>query len=216
MDQSDRLPLFDNWAKYYDKSIMSYKDKFPHAGYERILERVFILADVKPDMRVLDIGIGTGNLAAHFINKGCKVWGLDFSTEMLSKTHAKLSQVDLVQANLLGDWTKELQPPYDRVVSAYVFHEFDLETKIRLLQRIVSDCLSTDGFIVVADIAFPDVDIRTAASQHWQFDEYEYYWAADEAITACEQVGLQVRYEQISICGGVFTFMSEAEANTGL
>ena len=69
---------------------------------------------------------------------------------------------------------------------------------------------------MVADIAFPDVDIRTAASQHWQFDEDEYYWAADEAITACEQVGLQVRYEQISICGGVFTFMSEAQANNGL
>jgi len=209
MNQLNRSQLFDNWAKNYDNSITSDKDDFPFAGYERILEQVVSLADVKPNMRILDLGIGTGNLAERFINKGCNVYGLDFSTEMLAQTQAKLPQVNLVQANLLGDWTKELQTPFDRVVSAYVFHEFDLETKIRLLQQISSYCLSTSGFILVADIAFPDIVIRTAASQHWQWDEDEYYWAADEAITTCEQVGLQVAYEQISSCGGIFTFTSK-------
>ena len=210
MDQPNRSQLFDNWAKNYDSDVMSDKDNFPFVGYERVLEQVVSLADIKPNMRILDIGIGTGNLAARFMNKGCNVWGLDFSAEMLTQTQAKLPQVNLVQANLLlDDWTKELQPPYDRVVSAYVFHEFDLETKIKLLQQISSHCLSTSGFFLVADIAFPEVDIRTAASQHWQWDDDEYYWAADEAIAACEQVGLQVAYEQISSCGGVFTFTSK-------
>ena len=210
MNQPDRSQLFDNRAQSYDNSIMSDEDNFPFAGYEQVLERVVSLADARPNMRVLDLGIGTGNLAARFVNKGCHVWGLDFSAEMLAQTKAKLPQVNLVQANLLGDWTKELQPPFDRVVSAYVFHEFALETKIRLLQQIWSHCLLTNGFVLVADIAFTDVDKRTAASLHWQcWDEDEYYWAADEAITACEQVGLLMRYEQISICGGVFTFMSK-------
>ena len=209
MNHPNRSQLFDNWAKNYDSSITSDKDDFPFAGYDRVLEQVVSLADVRPNMRILDLGIGTGNLAARFINKDCNVWGLDFSAEMLTQTQVKLPQVKLVQANLLGDWTKELQTPFDRVVSAYVFHEFDLETKIRLLQQISSHCLSTNGFILVADIAFPDVAIRTAASQHWQWDEDEYYWAADEAIIACEQVGLQVAYEQISSCGGVFAFTSK-------
>ena len=208
MNPLNRSQLFDNWAKNYDNSITSDKDGFPFAGYEMILEQVVTLADVKPNMRILDLGIGTGNLAEKFINKGCNVWGLDFSVEMLAQTQVKLPQVKLVQGNLLGNWTKELQAPFDRVVSAYVFHEFDLETKIRLLQQI-SSCLSTNGFILVADIAFPDVNIRTAASQHWQWDEGEYYWAADEAIIACEQVGLQVAYEQISSCGGIFTFSTK-------
>jgi putative AdoMet-dependent methyltransferase len=209
MNQPNRSQLFDNWAKNYDSDVISDRDNFPFAGYERILEQAVSLADVKPNMRILDLGIGTGNLAARFINKGCNVWGLDFSAEMLTQTKMKLPQVNLVQANLLGDWTKELQQPFDRVVSAYVFHEFDLETKLGLLQKISSHCLSTGGFILVADIAFPDVDIRTAASQHWQWDDDEYYWAADEAIAACEQVGLQVAYEQISSCGGVFTFTNK-------
>ena len=209
MTQTSRSQLFDEWAKNYDNSITSEKDDFPFAGYEMILEQVLSLADVKPNMRILDLGIGTGNLAARFINKGCHVWGLDFSAEMLTQTQVKLPQVKLIQANLLGDWAEELQTPFDRVVSAYVFHEFNLETKIKLLQQISSHCLSSNGFILVADIAFPDVAIRTAASQHWQWDDDEYYWAADEAVIACEQAGLQVTYEQISNCGGVFKFTSK-------
>jgi putative AdoMet-dependent methyltransferase len=210
MNQPNRSQLFDNWAKNYDSDVVSDRDNFPFAGYERILEQAVSLADVKPNMRILDLGIGTGNLAARFINKGCNVWGLDFSAEMLAQTKMKLPQVNLVQANLLGDWTKELHQPFDRVVSAYVFHEFDLETKLRLLKKISSRCLSIGGFILVADIAFPGVEIRTAASQHWQWDDDEYYWAADETIAECEQAGLQVAYEQISSCGGVFTFTGKS------
>jgi putative AdoMet-dependent methyltransferase len=204
MKQPDRSSLFDNWAKSYDRSIAS-DDTFPFAGYEQVLERVVRLAEVKPAMRILDLGIGTGNLAARFVEQGCEVWGLDFSTEMLARARAKLPQVSLIQADLLGDWTTVLRASFDRVVSAYVFHEFALDTKMALLRQIFSDCLSTGGHAVVADIAFLDVESRTRASEHGQWDEDEYYWAADETISACEQIGLQAVYEQVSCCGGVFT-----------
>jgi putative AdoMet-dependent methyltransferase len=212
MKQTNRSKLFDDWSKHYDNSITSENDDFPFAGYEMILEQVVSLADIKPNMRILDLGIGTGNLATRFINKDCNVWGLDFSAEMLAQTREKLPQTNLVQADLLGEWTKILQPTFDRVVSSYVFHEFNLETKMGLLQKILSQCLSSNGFILVADIAFPDVDIRTAASQYWAdyWDEDEYYWAMDETIIACEKIGLQVVYKQVSNCGGVFTFTNRS------
>ena len=212
MMQTSRSQLFDDWAKNYDNSITSENDDFPFAGYEMILEKAVSLADVKPNMRVLDLGIGTGSLSSRFINKGCNVWGLDFSAEMLAQTREKLPQANLVQADLLGDWKKNLQLSFDRVVSSYVFHEFNLETKMGLLQKIFSKCLSPNGFVIVADIAFPDVDIRTAASQYWAdyWDEDEYYWAMDETIIACEKIGLQVTYNQVSNCGGIFTFTNKS------
>lgn len=211
MKQASRSQLFDNWARNYDNSITSENDDFPFAGYEMVLEQVVSSADVKPNMRILDLGVGTGNLAARFFNKGCNVWGLDFSAEMLAQTQEKLPQVNLVQADLLGDWTQNIQPPFDRVVSSYVFHEFNLGIKIGLLQKIRSRYLSPNGVILVADIAFPDVDIRTAASQYWAdyWDEDEYYWAKDETIIACEKIRLQVAYKQVSNCGGVFTFVDK-------
>ena len=118
-----------------------------------------------------------------------------------------MPQVKLVQADLLGDWTKEIPSPFDRIVSAYVLHEFSLEEKITILQKSIANCLLKDGYLVIADIAFPDREIRTAAYQYWAdvWDEEEYYWAADETRIACEHAGLHATYEQVSICGGVFT-----------
>jgi len=159
-------------------------------------------------MRILDLGVGTGNLARRFLCQGCQVWGIDFSAQMLAQTHAHLSQVKLIQANLLEGLPLSLQQPFDRVVSAYVLHEFDLVTKVKLLQRIATHYLSPGGSILIADIAFPTLLARAEASQrlaaYW--DEDEYYWAANETIEASELVGLLVTYKQLSSYGGVFVF----------
>jgi cyclopropane fatty-acyl-phospholipid synthase-like methyltransferase len=209
MSQTDRRQLFDRWAENYDATIAP--TRFPFDGYDQVLDKVVRLAEVTPRMQVLDLGIGTGNLAVRFVQAGCAVWGIDFSVEMLTKAQAKLPHTVLVQADLLSDWPMALQRPFDRVVSAYVLHEFDLETKVRLLHGIAAHHLTAGGRIVVADIAFPSVEDRTQASQQWtdSWDADEFYWAADEASAACARVGLQVTYNQASSCGGVFTFINK-------
>jgi len=214
MGQTDRMLLFDRWAENYDATIAP--THFPFDGYDQVLEEVVGLAEVTPHMQVLDLGIGTGNLAVRFIEAGCAVWGIDFSVEMLTKAQAKLPHTVLVQADL-RDWPMKLQRPFDRVVSAYVFHEFDLETKVRLLHRIAGHHLTAGGRIVVADIAFPSVEDRTRASQQWtdSWDADEFYWAADEASAACARVGLHVTYKQVSSCGGVFTFINTNKYHMG-
>jgi putative AdoMet-dependent methyltransferase len=206
MNQADRMQLFDRWAESYDATIAP--TRYPFDGYYQVLDEAVRLAEVAPHMQVLDLGIGTGNLAARLVQAGCEVWGMDFSAKMLAKARAKLPHAVLVQADLTTDWPVELRRPFDRVVSAYVFHEFDLETKVRLLHEIAMHRLTAGGRIVVADIAFLSVEDRTKASQQWAdcWDADEFYWAADEASAACVRVGLRVAYKQVSSCGGVFAF----------
>ena len=210
MTQTDRTQLFDNWAERYN--LATAKNDFPFAGYELILDEVVNLATVQPGMRILDLGLGTGNLAARFLKQNCLVWGLDFSARMLAQARAQWPQMNLVQANLLAEWPLRHQPSFDRVVSSYVLHEFNLETKVKLLQRIVTHYLSADGRILIGDISFPTASDRVQASQIWAaaWDADEYYWAADETITASEQVGLQMAYKQVSSCGGIFIFTRKA------
>lgn len=215
MSETERTQLFDRWAETYDSVVASADGDFPFDGYEQVLDEVVRLAGVKPSTRILDLGIGTGNLAARFVQRGCAVWGTDFSAEMLAQTRAKLPHVHLVQANLLGEWPAELQLPFDRVVTAYVLHEFDLATKVSLLRRVASHHLAAGGCILVADIAFPTALAREAAAQRWadQWDQDESYWAADETIAACEEAGLQATYKQVSSCGGVFTFAARPQSH---
>ena len=122
MDQQDRARFFDHWAGHYDQSIQGDGD-FPFNGYEQILDEVTRAAHTQPGMCVLDLGIGTGNLAVRFANLGCRLWGIDFSAEMLGKAIEKLPQAVLVQADLLSDWPTELDRRFDRIVSAYVLHK---------------------------------------------------------------------------------------------
>ena len=177
-------------------------------GQEQVLDEIARAAGAQSGMKVLDLGIGTGNLAARFAARDCALWGIDFSAEMLAKAKEKLPQAVLVQSDLLGAWPAALDQRFDRIVSAYVLHEFDLSTRMVLLQRLAVRHLEATGRIVVGDIAFPSIGARDQAREKWAdvWDDEEFYWAADEAAEASERAGLQVTYKQISSCGGVFVF----------
>ena len=79
---------------------------FPFDGYEEVLDRVAAAAHARPGMAVLDLGIGTGNLAARLVAQGCTVWGIDFSTEMLKRAHGKLTDVPYKLAECLMGVTR--------------------------------------------------------------------------------------------------------------
>jgi len=178
-----------------------------------VLDTIVQSAAPQAGSLVLDIGTGTGNVAERFMSLGCHVWGIDFSAEMLTQAQVKLPEARFVQADILGVWPDELQRRFDRIAAAYVLHEFDLQTKVAFIQRLIQQHLAPKGWIVIGDIAFPTTYDREQARQQWRnhWDDAEYYWAADEALAALEYVGLQAEYIQVSWCAGVFVVPSPAQ-----
>ncbi|GIK43939.1 MAG: putative methyltransferase [Chloroflexota bacterium] len=201
MPENDRLAIFERWAERYDQSVQTDKGIF--ASYDLVIAEVVRAAGVEAGMCVLELGIGTGNLAQQFVALSCEVWGVDFSPAMLAIAQAKIPQVRLIQMDLTAEWPETLQQRFDRIVANFVLHEFDLETKISLLQRLATHHLVEQGVIVVGDVAFPTAEARRqSGAESW--DEDEYYWAADETIAACAGTGLEITFRQISWCTGVF------------
>ncbi|MFZ1596243.1 MAG: hypothetical protein WAW26_10340, partial [Anaerolineae bacterium] len=85
----------------------------------------------------------------------------------------------------------------------FVLHEFDLATKISLLQRLATHHLMAQGLIVVGDVAFATAESRQqSGAETW--DEDEFYWAADETMAACAGSGLALAFRPFSWCTGVF------------
>lgn len=201
---------FDAWAERYDQDV-TRDDAFPFAGYERVLATILEQARVSPGMRVLDLGIGTGNLARLFVEAGCTVVGVDFSAAMLAKAQERLPSVRLIKMDLTGPhWPDEPagpfdRGPYDRIVSNYVLHEFPWETKRAILERLADGYLAPGAPIVVGDVIFPDAaardSVRDSAGDAW--DE-EYYWLTDETRSLLEAGGWRVEATQISFCAGVY------------
>jgi len=197
---------FDNWANTYDHSISI--DRFPFLGYPDVLAKTLALAEPHPGLSVLDLGTGTGNLALLFDRCDCDLWCTDFSEPMLARARLKLPAAHFILHDLKVPLPPELDRSFDRIVSAYVFHHFELDGKVHILHELLPH-LVPNGRMVIADIAFPDAEamekVRLVAGKDW---EDEFYWIATESTIALEKVGFKVEYVQVSPCAGVFTLLS--------
>ncbi len=206
----ERSPdLFDSWAADYDNYIKIGAESFPFLGYDDVLSRIVALADPKPGMKILDVGIGTGTLAQKFLEFDCEIWGIDYSSRMLEEAKKKVPDAQLRQVDIRSEWPSELKIGFDRIVSAYTLHHLNLEGKIEAIKRMSHDLLQEGGHIIIGDISFPSFRSRAEARQRLEnvWDDDEYYWAADAFKTMMAGQGFYVAYEQISDYGGVYVIV---------
>ncbi len=200
---------FDDWAPQYDHDVRTAG--FPFAGYEHTLKEIVRSAAPQAEMRVLDLGAGTGNLSALFLDAGCSVTALDYSAEMLKIARAKHPQAAYLQADLRSAPASYLpQQSFERIVSAYSFHHFPLAEKCRILQAFLPS-LAPGGRFVIGDIAFADAAAkkaaRVAAGAEWDEEEY---WLADEALGVLARQQFNGTFLPTSFCAGVFTITPRA------
>jgi putative AdoMet-dependent methyltransferase len=204
MKENPRADLFDSWSENYDQDVSA--GDFPFTGYQQVLERVLQDSSLSAGMELLELGSGTGNLTAQLVKRGCRVLALDFSAKMIEKARVIIPQARFVQADLLAGWPEELASGlFDRILSTYLFHEFELPVKLSLLSHLAGR-LKPAGRIVIGDLSFQDGAARAGARAIFPdaWDEEEEPWAAAEDLAALAEAGLLGSYTQISSCGGVF------------
>lgn len=145
---------FNSWANTYDKSIQNDIGSLKfYSKYDELLDTVFRqgIEGKENNIKVLEIGVGTGNLAKRFLDKDYNIIGIDQSREMLNVAKEKYPRLKL----RLGDF---LNIPYennefDVIVSTYAFHHLNTEEKgisIKEMLRVLKD----DGRIVIGDLMF--------------------------------------------------------------
>lgn len=196
---------FDLWADGYDKTVglSDEADTYPFAGYRKILASIFRTVLEVPNAAVLDIGFGTGTLTARLYERGCSIYGQDFSSRMLELAAAKMPNAHLYQ----GDFSKGLAEPlrnrrYDFIIATYALHHLTDPQKVAFLSSLRGQ-LNEGGKLLIGDVAFKtraDLEqCRRDAGADWDPDEV--YFVFDELKPFFPSLSFQ----QVSRCAGIMS-----------
>ena len=121
-----------------------YRAGFPEAFFQRIQARGLI----KPGMRVLDIGAGTGTIARGMARRGCYAIALDISPEMLAQAR-RLDDDAAAEINYIAGCAETLPvrpATFDLAMAGQCWHWFDGMRAARQVSRI----LVSNGVIIIA------------------------------------------------------------------
>lgn len=196
---------FDVWADGYDESVRlaDESDAYPFAGYATILKEIYGRVCASGAKAVLDIGFGTGTLAAKLYQQGCDVFGQDFSSRMIQLAQGKMPRAQLYQGDFSLGLVQELkQRRYDAIIATYALHHLTDEQKVAFFQELLL-LLQDNGCIYVGDVAFATraqlEQCKAQAGDDW--DASEIYFVYDEL----KQAFPQLRFEPVSHCAGLLT-----------
>ena len=198
---------FDMWAGEYDKSVdvSDTENEYPFAGYKKIMNAIYGMVMEKCPAKILDIGIGTGTLSFKLYESGNDITGIDFSTEMLMQSKAKMPRAKLIQYDFSQGLPNEINGvKFDFIISTYALHHLDDKSKVGFINALLGN-ISESGAIIIGDVAFQDRDSleeckNARGEDNWDDDEFYVVFAAlrEELSSTCI-----LTYHQYSHCSGI-------------
>ncbi|MBR2569550.1 MAG: methyltransferase domain-containing protein [Paenibacillus sp.] len=197
---------FNDQSLHYDLAVKRHEDPLDvHANYDEILRRTCESASIECGEQGLDLGIGTGNLAALCSAKGAVMTGLDQSEGMLMQCQRKHPDFKLLLGNMME--LPLVDEKFDFVVSSYALHHLTDEQKLVALEEI-DHVLKPAGRVVVADLMFESEDARIhcmkrlkEAGRQDKIDDIhdEFYADRSRLISWWLNHGYEVQAEQMNV-----------------
>jgi SAM-dependent methyltransferase len=175
--------------------------------YDRVLDTAAAYCEPEKNSNksVLDIGVGTGNLAARFLERGMQVVGVDPSPDMRRICSNKYPEMKVMPGDFLK-YPRSLSP-VDVIVSTYAFHHLTEKEKTRAVP-LFKKHLKPGGRIVLTDFMFKNALERertartireTTGEDMLAAFESEYPALYDDLLPLFEREGFKVDGEQLTV-----------------
>ena len=193
---------FNSWAKSYDDDVKKDNGELKiYKNYELILQSIYDLVEDlnKKNSKILEIGVGTGNLASKFLNSNYDIVGIDQSREMLSVAKEKYPSLKV----RLGEF---LKIPYDNksfdiIISTYAFHHLNEREKCIAIEEMIR-ALKDNGVIIIGDLMFESKDseekiLKNLSQKQIEIIKDEYYSYIDLLSYEFNKYNKKLEYNRI-------------------
>ena len=160
------------------------------------LERILSFINVNKDMRILDLGTGSGYLSFPIAknNPCCDVIGLDIVNSALEANRARAVAEGIKNLSFVSydgiDFPFDANT-FDLVVTRYALHHFpDIEHSIREVSRV----LKSGGMLFISDPCPNECDTERFVDDYMRLkkDGHIKFYTKDEWTAICRRKGLMV------------------------
>ncbi|MGD9719868.1 MAG: class I SAM-dependent methyltransferase [Pirellulales bacterium] len=123
----------------------------PIGGVRRLRSQALDQLDLRPGLRVLELGCGTGGITRLLLARGAVVTAVDGSARMLQRAKRKAPGARYIESRLEQ---LDLTGPFDRVLFAFVLHELAAADRQRAITA-ARQLLAPEGMLAILDHAVP-------------------------------------------------------------
>jgi len=141
-------PFYETFVAPYVFDLLSAA-VFGPSSLASLRDRVVDQLMLTSEMRVLELGCGSGAVTRRLVATGAQTVAVDRSGAMLRRARRRAPGADF----RLADATAfESAQPFQRVLCMFFLHELDSGERTEVLRR-VGRLLTRDGFALVVDVA---------------------------------------------------------------
>ncbi|HKO00150.1 MAG TPA: methyltransferase domain-containing protein [Thermoanaerobaculia bacterium] len=195
----------DVQKKYYGAFPHSYLQFNPDSTYARnIVDEVFAAADLRPGLRVLEVGAGSGRFTLHLVRRGVSVTALDLSQEMLEKLDVRAKALGITEEQLtLRAGTLEDAPAlfdgqqFDAIAGFFLLHHVDdAQRGLEALRPL----LKPGGTLVFVEPNRVNplflIQMFASAEMSWKAEKGTYRYGASGYLRLFERAGFAGAFEK--------------------
>lgn len=198
--------IFDKWGKSYDDTVYQKHGEYHEVfdRYEEILKNTAEKIEQPRGALVVDIGTGTGNLAAVVSSYGYTVIGIEPNDTMRLQAIQKHPHIHFTKGHFL-DLNFE-RGSVDSIVCSFAFHHLTDEEKALAVEEFYQ-ILSDKGTVVIADTMYAVLEEGKAILKEAVDREYfilaqdlqrEYYTTHAYLKEIFEKAGFSVSFERMN------------------
>jgi len=184
----------DRFAKYQHTGwkipgIYEYDQKIRIHAVLGSLQKLRI--PVGPDTHLLDIGCGTGDLAAALVARGASVVGYDISSGAIESARARMPEDADVVFDCVNLVDAEVEHgPFDVITSITVLQHIMDDQALDVLIKRLSGALKPGGTVLILETVLPD-DAAGRDADHYTRPRTRSEW-----LQAFERAGLRLELER--------------------